>query len=123
MKTAGINMGTDFATPERLERLLGRAEDQYQATRHAARSLDVEVDGDIIGDLTPSDQPVSIALPSWSRSVTLRDEQGAARVHAFVQDQQLDRVPFDQGRLLVSISRVTDGRVQLTLEQPTTHVP
>lgn len=121
--TARFGMGSDLATSERLEALMGMVDNHRKHTRYPANTLNVEVDGEVVAGIQMSADPQEVMLPRWCRSLTLRDDDDVTRAHILVQEQQLEQAPFDQGRLLLSVQHVADGTVRLTIEQATISVP
>ena len=127
MTTARFAQDPSFnlGNAQHLERLLGMVDQCRQNTKKPACTLCVEVDGSVIASNVEvsSDQPTSLTLPKWSRSLTLRDEGGSVRAHILLQEQVLNHTAYDRGRLLLSSETSIDGDVRLLIEQARIHIP
>lgn len=109
--------GTDV----RLGKLLSHIQTRHQQIQKAPATLDIEIDGNVVSCMEASLGSYACELPQWSRSLSLRDDQGAMRAHILLQEQSFSQAPFDHGRLLVSTSRNEDGTLQLLVERASHH--
>jgi len=86
-----------------MQRLLARVHSRGSQVAAPATTLKIEVDGEVIGISDTLECPLAFDLPRDARSVTLKDGAGNLRAHVLLQEQPLDDLVFDQGRLALSV--------------------
>lgn len=100
--TKGFNPNTTDAT-DPMQRLLARVQSRGSQVASPATTLKIEVDGEVIGISDSLECPLAFDLPKDARSLSLRDGGGNLRAHVLLQEQPLDDLVFDQGRLTLTV--------------------
>jgi len=95
-----------------LKGLLERVRSRTARVAAPARSLALEVDGEVIAEADVAMETRVFDMPTDARSLTLRDEDGCPRAHVLLDGEQQQApagLTYDNGRIELTLERNDDS--------------